>query len=107
MMMRRKYWVYQVHLNINRRKEVSSFAVARELGQDSERKKSFYRIKQENFKLLADLVGGEIKKQETDLGPVLEPGYIIPCVSNPEDEKFCVCSIRYPVQCFHRPSFIG
>jgi hypothetical protein len=39
--MRRKYCVYQVHLNINRRREVSSFAVARELGKGNERNKSF------------------------------------------------------------------
>jgi hypothetical protein len=70
----RIYCVYQVHLNVNRRREVNSFAVARELGQDNERNK---------------------------------PGYIIPRVSKPEDEKFCVYSMRYPVQCFHRPSFTG
>jgi hypothetical protein len=59
----RKHWVHPFfHNNLNS----GAYIVSKELNQDPELSKSFYRMSVESFSLLSDLLGPQIRIQDTN-----------------------------------------
>jgi hypothetical protein len=74
--------IHQVCLSISRECEDRRFTVARELHKVSEIINSLCKITEERCKLLANLMGDKLKKQDTSLEQILGLKYVIPCEGN-------------------------
>lgn len=60
---RRRYWVHPYHDDCA---TVGNFKVAEELNHHEEKFYSYYRMSQTTYRLLLDLVGPRIRKQNTN-----------------------------------------
>lgn len=67
---KRRFWVRPFHVaNVCH----SATVVAAEMNSDSEKFKSFYRMNQENFLILVDLVSPLIQKKDTNYRLAVSP----------------------------------
>jgi hypothetical protein len=84
---KRKHWVHPFfHDNLNSR----AYIVSKELNQDPELFKSFYRMSIESFSLLVDLLGPQIRRQDTNFRAAVST----------ESRTTCEITVLYIVPCW-------